>query len=271
MDRTIAYYVGFFLKIFSATLFLPVAVGKIYGESFVQLESFIFAAFISIVLGYLLQAFGEPKKPDAIEGMIAATVGWVLAVAIGGIPFMLMLEFSFPAAFFEAMSAFSTTGMSQIKDIGSLPRSLLFWRVFAQWIGGLGILTFFVTVVVEAGGAATALLSAEANKTDSGSIRPSLFTALKSLWYVYIVVTSLMAVILYGLGMSFFNAMLYALATMPTGGLASTAGGIAAFHSWKIEAVVTVFMVAGGTNFLLLYRLIVGDVRSLLSLSAPIW
>ncbi|MDY6771662.1 MAG: TrkH family potassium uptake protein [Candidatus Nanohaloarchaea archaeon] len=263
MDRVISYYVGLFLKIFSVLLLLPVAVGKYFGESFVQMESFIIAAFISIVVGYLLTTYGERRRPDAIEGMFAATLGWIIAVAIGAYPFMSVLGWGFPDAFFEAMAGFSTTGMSVMQSFQGVPTSLLFWRTFMQWVGGLGILTFFVTVVVEAGGAATSLISAEANKTDAGTIRPSLFNAIKTLWYIYIVFTSLETVFLYLLDVPFFDAVMYAMATMPTGGFTHTAGGIAAYNSLAIEGVVAVFMLAGGTNFLLLYRLLQGDIRSL--------
>ncbi len=265
MDRVISYYVGLFLRVFSVLLLVPVAVGKVFGESFVQLESFIFASFFSIVLGYLLGHVGEQRKPDAIEGMIAATIGWVIAVGLGAYPFMSILGWGFPSAFFEAMSGFSTTGISVMVSFEGVQTSLLFWRTFMQWVGGLGILTFFVAVVVEAGGAATSLLSAEGNKTDSGSIRPSVFTAIKTLWYIYITFTLLETVLLYLLEMSFFDAFMYSMATMPTGGLSHTAGGIAGFDSLAIEAVVFVFMLAGGTNFLLLYRLMQGNIKALVT------
>jgi trk system potassium uptake protein TrkH len=265
MDKVISYYVGLFLRVFSVLLLVPVAVGKFFGESFVQLESFIFASFFSIVLGYVLGHVGEQRKPDAIEGMIAATVGWVIAVALGAYPFMSVLGWGFPSAFFEAMSGFSTTGMSVMVSVEGIQTSLLFWRTFMQWVGGLGILTFFVAVVVEAGGAATSLLSAEANKTDSGSVRPSVFTAIKTLWYIYITFTLLETVLLYLLELSFFDALMYSMATMPTGGLSHTAGGIAGFESMAVEAVVFVFMLAGGTNFLLLYRLMQGNIKALVT------
>lgn len=263
MNRTVPYYVGLFLKIFTVVLLFPVFVGKLYGESFVRLEGFIFSAFIAIVLAELCSRIGEQGKPDAVEGMMAALIGWLIAVGLGGVPLMTVLDWSFINAFFEAMSAMTTTGMSLLQNFEGVPKSLLFWRAFMQWIGGLGILTFFVAVVVEAGGAATALVSAESNKTGSGSIRPSLMNAVKSLWYIYIVFTALEVVALYAVGMDFFNSLLYSLTTMPTGGFANSAGGIAAFNSVAIESVITVFMVIGGTNFLLLYSLMKGNVRAL--------
>lgn len=263
MNRTVSYYVGLFLRIYAAVLLSPVFLGKLYGESFVQLEGFIFSAFIAIVLAYGFGRIGRKRKPTAVEGMMAALVGWLIAVGLGAIPFMTVLGWGFVNAFFESMSGLTTTGMSLMTSFEGVPKSLLFWRAFMQWIGGLGILTFFVTVVVEAGGAATALISAESNKTGSGSIRPSLMNAVKSLWYVYIVFTVMELVLLYVAGMDMFNAGMYSLVTMPSGGFASSAGGIAGFNSVAIESIVTVFMIASGTNFLLLYALLKGNVREL--------
>ena len=264
MRRVVSYYVGLFLKIFSALLILPVIVGKYYGESFIRLEGFIMAAFLSISLGMML-SFGKKRRPDAVEGMMAATVGWIAAVSIGSIPFMYTLNWGFVNAFFEAMNGFSTTGMTIIRSVEGLPRSLIFWRAFIQWIGGLGILTFFVTVIVEAGGAAKSLVFGEANKTDSGSIRPSLFNSIKSLWYVYIVFTLLELVLLKFAGLSVFDSLTYALTTMPTGGFANTVGGVAGFESLAVEVIIFFFMIAGGTNFLLLYRILQGNIRELFS------
>lgn len=258
MDKIVAYYLGLFLKIYSVFLLVPVAVGRYFGESFVQMEPFIYSAFISIILGYTLDFWGEKKEPDAIEGMLAATIGWIAAVAIGALPFMAMLQIGFVDAFFELMAGFTTTGMSLLQNPGAMTQSLSFWRGFSQWIGGLGMLTFFVAVIIEAGGVAQSLLFAESDKTDAGTIRPSPINAIKSLWYVYISFTALEATILYLLDLSVFDAVMYAFQTLPTGGFSHTAGGIAAFNSLAIEATFTVFMFIGGTNFLLLYLLLKG-------------
>lgn len=264
MDKIVSYYLGLFLKIYSVFLLVPVAVGRYYGESFVQMEPFIYSAFISIVLGYTLGFWGDKREPDAIEGMVAATIGWIVAVAIGALPVMFMLGLDPITSFFEMMAGFTTTGMSIIPNPGQIPRSLAFWRGFSQWFGGLGMLTFFVAVVIEAGGVAQSLLYAEADKTDAGTIRPSPINAIKTLWYVYIVFTALQASILYLFDLSVFDAVMYAFQTMPTGGFSHTPGGIAAFDSLAIDATFTVFMFFGGTNFLLLYLLMNGRPRAML-------
>ncbi|MDY6765831.1 MAG: potassium transporter TrkG, partial [Candidatus Nanohaloarchaea archaeon] len=134
------YYTGVFLRIFSALLLVPVVVGKYYGESFVQLESFLIASFTAITLGWALSKAGKEARPEPVEAMATATVSWLLAVGLAAIPLATVAEVSFLNAYFEAMSGMTTTGMSIVSP-ANLPRSLLFWRSFMQWVGGLGILT----------------------------------------------------------------------------------------------------------------------------------
>ncbi|MDY6773786.1 MAG: potassium transporter TrkG [Candidatus Nanohaloarchaea archaeon] len=253
------YYTGVFLKIFSAFVLVPVAVGKFYGESFVQLEPFILASFTAIVLGWGLTRVGEEKKPEAMEAMVTATVAWLLAVGIGAIPIQAVTGLPFLDAYFETMSAMTTTGMTVFSTL-DLPRSLLFWRSFMQWIGGLGVLTFFVTVLVESGGVARKLIATESNKMSGGNIRPSLFNAVKSLWYVYLFLTVVESLLLYYFGFPSFHAITYSLTTIPTGGF-STLSNIQAFMNPGVRATLTLFMFLGGTNFLLIYSVMRGNLR----------
>lgn len=255
------HYTGIFLRIFSAILLVPVVVGKYYGESFVQLEPFLLASFTAIVLGSLLSRVGREEKPKAVEAMVTATAAWLLAVGLGAIPFEGVAGVSFIDAYFEAMSGLTTTGMSILPSL-DLPRSLLFWRAFMQWVGGLGILTFFVVVLVESGGVARKLVQTEANKMSGGSIHASLFNSIKSLWYVYGVLTLVNALLLYYFGFPEFHAVTHAMAAIPTGGF-STLPDLAPLMNPGAKATLTLFMFLGGTNFLLIYSVMRGNVRRL--------
>ncbi len=258
----VTYYVGLFLRIFSVLLLVPVAVGRYYGESFVVMEPFLIASFLAIVFGSLLTRVGADHRPETVEAMAIATFAWILAVGLGAIPVYTIADVSIVDAYFDAMAGFTTTGMDIIPAavLAELPYSLLFWRVFMQWIGGLGILTFFVMVLSESGGVASKLVSQEANKTDSGVIRPSLFNAIKSMWYVYIVLTIIQAILLYMLAVPAFHAVGHAMATLPTGGFTTTGDFAGMMGGGGTQAVLTVFMFLGATNFLLIYALFQGDI-----------
>lgn len=256
------HYTGLFLKIFSALLLVPVAVGKYYGESFVILEPFLIASFISIVLGWFLGKIGEEKRPTSVEAMVTATFSWVLAVGIGALPIMTLADVSFIDAYFESMAGLTTTGMT-ILQTTDLPHSILFWRTFIQWIGGLGILTFFAAVLIGSGGVARKLVSTEANKASGGSIRPSLYNSVKAMAYVYILLTVLQSLLLYLFDFPAFHAVTHSLATLPTGGF-STVAHLERYMTPGVEATFIVFMFLGGTNFLLLYALLKGEVKRII-------
>ncbi len=267
--NVIFHHVGLFLRIFSALLLVPLGVGKYYGETFTAMEPFLLSALLAIALSIVLEWMGREDKLDVVETMAVAAGAWFLAVGLGAIPIYMIVNgvpgVSMPIidAWFDAMSGFTTTGMI-VLPTHDLPHSLLFWRVFMQWIGGLGILTFFVMVLAESGGVASKLVATEANKTESGVIRPSLFNAIKSMWYVYIVLTIVQALLLTLFDVPSFHAIGHAMATLPTGGF-STTGDFVAMMGPGARAVFTFFMFIGGTNFLLLYSLFQGNIRRMIN------
>lgn len=124
-----------------------------------------------------------------------------------------------------------------------------------QWVGGLGVLTFFIAVIRESGGISRKLFSAETHKTDPGSIRPSLKKSIIELWKVYIFITGFMIASYSLLGMSFFNAVAHSFSAISTGGFSTTGASIGAFGQ-NIQIITILFMFLGGVNFVLLYKVL---------------
>jgi len=252
---------GNFLQIYSLLLIFPVVVGLMYGESIFNLSVFLFASVFSLITGSLMSYLGDSGDPSVREAIVATVAGWVLAVLIGAIP--ILPHTSLVNAVFEAMAGLTTTGISIFLEPSNLPNSVLFWRSFMQWIGGLGILTFFIAVIRESGGISQRLFSAEAHKTDAGSIRPSLMKSIVDLWRVYGFVTSLIFVTYVSLGMNLFNAVNHSFTVLSTGGFSTTSQSLAAFNP-AIQAATVLFMFTGGVNFVLLYMLLKADWRTVL-------
>lgn len=132
-----------------------------------------------------------------------------------------------------------------------------------QWIGGLGILTFFVAVIRESGGATRRLYSAESHKTDSGSIRPSLTKSIADLWKVYIFITAVFTAVYVLLGMPTFDSLLHSFSGISTGGFSTISESIAGFNSVHIELATILLMFLGGMNFVLIYRFLKTDYKSM--------
>ncbi|MFB6191204.1 MAG: TrkH family potassium uptake protein [Candidatus Nanohaloarchaea archaeon] len=253
-------FVGRFLQIFSVTLALPLLIAIYYSESLLVSSGFIMASLSAMVLGYAVKMAGDTHDPTTEEAMFATVLGWTLAIGFGAIP--LMVHMNIFDAFFESAAGLTTTGISMFLAPEKLPRSILFWRSFMQWIGGLGILTFFIAVIRESGGVSRRLFSAEAHKTDSGSIRPSLTKSIIALAKVYGFLTTVIVVVYMMLGVSPFNAVLHSFSAISTGGFSTMAASIGGF-SVPVQAATVAFMFIGGVNFVLLYRVLKADVSAL--------
>ncbi len=254
--------IGSFLKIYSLVLLVPFFVGIYFMDSVLTVAGFGLASVVSLGLGLGLS--GSEEKPTVSEAMFATVLGWVLAIILGAIPFMNHVPMI--DAIFESSAGLTTTGISLVLEPSNLPQSLLFWRGFSQWIGGLGILTFFIAVVRESGGVTRRLYSAESHKTDSGSIRPSLKKSIVDLWKVYGVMTVLFGLIYLGLGMSIFDSIMHVFSGISTGGFSTQAASIGGF-SLGVQLATIPLMLLGGVNFVLLFKLLKADIRPLLGSS----
>lgn len=254
--------IGSFMQIFGFLLVVPVFIGWYYDETLYMLSGFLMSAFVCTVLGAVLQRLGKPGSPEVGEAVFSTVLGWFLAICFGAIPF-LVFNVGMVDAVFEASAGLTTTGISMFSEPQNLSKSMLFWRSFMQWIGGLGILTFFIAVIRESGGVARRLYSAEAHKTDSGSIRPSLEKSIVDLWKVYIFITVLFTVIYTALGMTVFESVLHAFSGISTGGFSTLAASLGGF-SQAVQMATVPLMFLGGVNFVLLYRLLRADYKPIL-------
>ena len=256
----LAGILGRFLQIYSVLIFLPALLTLVYPEKALNFYLFTGTSLLSFTAGTVMTHFGSTGDPSIGEAMILTLAGWIFAVFLGAIPLTEYLPIV--DALFEAASGLTTTGISMFAAPENLPHSILFWRSFMQWIGGLGILTFFIAVVKQSGGIAQRLFSAEAHKTDPGSIRPSLKKSVTDLWRVYGFLTTTLIGLFVALKMPVFEATIHAFSTLSTGGF-STQGASFAGYTPEIQAVATLFMVIGGINFVIMYRVLRSDYRPL--------
>jgi trk system potassium uptake protein TrkH len=200
--------------------------------------------------------------------MLICVVGWLLVSAIGALPFVLTLGASGINAFFEAMSGFTTTGITVFSGLDAMPRSILFWRALTQWVGGIGILSFFLIVTFRAGGAHH-MFGAESHKISSVRPAPGLYNTLRIIWAIYAAFTILAAVTLTLEKMPIFDAICHALTALSTGGFSPHDSSIGFYRltghpNYRlIEYTLTFFMMLGGMSFLVHYRILTKDLKTL--------
>lgn len=250
--RVVTGLTGRFLQILAGVLAVPIPFAFAVGEGVSVWAGFAVASVSALVIGWLMSR-AEVESPEADEAMYVTVLGWTLAVLFGAVPFL--PELSLVNAVFEAASGFTTTGMSMVGNPGSLSQTLLFWRGFMQWVGGVGVLTFFVFVIKRSGGVTKRLYSAEANKTDAKSLHPSLKRSIGALVVAYIALSTLFATTYFGLGMEPLNAVIYSFSTISTGGFETSAAGMAGF-SPEIQGVTVFFMLFSAANLILVYLIL---------------
>ena len=268
----IAHFIGNLLSIFGPILLLPLVVVVIYwgqkGDGWITVFAFVIPASISFALGLILRNAFKPKTLGPTGAMLICGVSWLLVSALGALPFVLGMHSNYLDAYFEAMSGFTTTGITVFSGLDELPRSILFWRALTQWLGGIGILSFFLAITFRAGGAHH-IFGAESHKISSGRPVPGLFHTVKILWGIYALFTIMAMGILALEKMPVFDAVCHALTALSTGGFSPHDSSIEYYrlighpHYRLIEYTLTFIMMLGGINFLVHYRVLTRDVKAL--------
>lgn len=140
--RMIAYSIGRILIMIAATLAVPMVLSVFYGEGLVK--TYLIPIMISLVLGAAASLKAPENKSFFVrEGMVIVGVSWILISVIGALPFFISGQIpNFIDAFFETVSGFTTTGSTILTDVEVMSKSLLFWRSFTHWLGGMGVLAF---------------------------------------------------------------------------------------------------------------------------------
>ncbi|MFV0338704.1 MAG: TrkH family potassium uptake protein [Chthoniobacterales bacterium] len=213
------------------------------------------SAGITVFFAGILLYIGRGSGREVLrkEAIAIVGLGWLLSALAGSIPFMLCEPgLSFSAAFFESASGFTTTGSSVITDLSAFPGDIILWRSTTQWLGGMGILVLFVALLTMLGVGSKALFQNESSAQLSTSFYTKIQHTALSLWKIYLLLTALCTLGLVILGLSFSDALMYTFATMSTGGFAPTSAGVAGIDNFLVYLWITLFMIFGGTNFILL-------------------
>jgi trk system potassium uptake protein TrkH len=265
------HFLGYLLETLGAVFLLPLVVVFIYwktsGDGWTTVIAFALPSVLSFVAGRRLRKVFRAEPPDTTGSMLICTLGWLIASAFGALPFVIGVRLGYLNAYFEAISGFTTTGFTVLSGLDTLPRSILFWRALTQWVGGIGILSFFLAITFRGTGAHH-VFGAESHKIASTRPVPGIFNTLKILWGIYGAFTLIGAVVLALEQVPVFDAVCHALTTLSTGGFSPHDASIAHYaltghpHHKLIEYTLTLMMMVGAINFLIHYRVLTGNVRA---------
>jgi trk system potassium uptake protein TrkH len=176
----------------------------------------------------------------------------------GALPFFIGSDISFVDAFFDSISGVTTTGASILINVEAVPKGLLFWRSFIQWLGGMGIIVLSVAILPFLGVGGMQLYKAEVPTPVPDKLRPRIRDTAMVLWKVYALFSLVEVVLLVLGGMSIFDALCHTFTTMPTGGFSTKNASIGHYDSAYFDIVIIVFMVLAGINFSLHFQMLRG-------------
>lgn len=255
--------IGSILRVEAGLLLIPFLVSLIYQENLYL--AYILPIVLLIILSFLFKMKKtESTKIYAKEGFVIVGLSWILISLFGSLPFIISGEIpGFFDAFFETVSGFTTTGASILNDVESLSRSLLFWRSFSHWIGGMGILVFVLAILPNTDARSIYIMQAESPGPQSGKLVSKIRITARILYLIYIILT-LILIILLSFKIPFFDSACNGLATAGTGGFAIKNTSIGYYNSVYVDVVLTVFMVLFAINFNLFYFLLIGNIKSVL-------
>ena len=262
--RMIKYVLGWILLFETMFLAVPLITSIIYTE--VAFFYFLITMAITATIGFLL-LIKKPKSKTIYsrEGVVIVAASWIVLSLFGALPFYLSGAIpSFIDALFETASGFTTTGASILLSVEDLPRSLLMWRSFTHWVGGMGVLVFIMAFLPLGGAYNMHIMKAESPGPSVSKLVPRVRTTALILYCIYIALTVIQFICLLVAGMSVFDAINTSFATAGTGGFSIKNNGMLGY-SPAIQIVVTVFMLVFSINFNSYYLLLRGKIKDALN------
>ncbi len=260
----------------------PMFISLIYNEGIKNVLAYLIPICALAILGFLIQRLKpERKSLYQKEGFALVALVWIVMTLFGAIPFVVTGDVpNYIDACFEIMSGFTTTGASIITDVTVISHSILFWRSFSHWIGGMGILVFVLIFIPESDdGSSMHLLRAESPGPKVGKIASKMKVTTRILYLIYLCLTALEVIILLCVpiidnaalvadgyasyeGNKLFFALLASFGSAGTGGFGFIPCSFQYFTP-AAQYIVSVFLIIFGCNFALYYLILLGKIKDI--------
>ena len=244
--------------IVTCALLVNALIAIIYAEN---ITPFIYSALISLFIGIVFFLLTKKTAEDITlhrkDAYVTVTVSWLYISLIGSLPYL--FSGAIPSsvnALFESVSGFTTTGASILRDIESLPKSILFWRSLTHWIGGIGIIVLVIIVMPSLHIGGYNLFTLESSFQEK--IQPKIKSVGQRLLLIYVLLTAVEIILLMLGKMNLFESACHAFGTVATGGFSPKNTSITDYSPY-IQYVIMVFMFLAGTNFIIHYYLLKKD------------
>ncbi len=260
--KAVGFYIGHVLRLLAAMM-LPALLIAVFLHEENTVSAFAVSMGITLAVGCLLLLLKRPREGGVrpAEGFITVSLCWILISLFGCLPFYISGYIpGFIDCVFETVSGFTTTGATILTNVEALPKSLLYWRSFTHWIGGMGVLVFMLAIIplAKGNGESMHLLRAESPGPVVGKLTAKMKDSTRVLYLIYIALTVLFFLLLLAGGMPVFDSVVNAFATAGTGGFAIKNASYAAYSSHYLQFITALFMMLFGVNFNIYYFILIG-------------
>ena len=243
------------LYIFGFLLLVPLSIALATAE-YVEALAFGLGAALLIPSLFFVRRRFTASGVTPYHAAVALALTWLALSMLSAIPF---IAHGLPwlDALFESFSAWTDTGLTMIPQPETLSRALGFFRVLMQWVSGLGVVMFMLSLRGPTPRAAHSLFQAEGRFED---FTPNLWEVGRTIVLIYLGYTVAGAILLWIMGVPPFDALAHAITSLSTGGFSTNSVGVGGYGAWP-SLVAMVLMLCGGISFGSHQALLSGDLR----------
>jgi trk system potassium uptake protein TrkH len=214
-----------------------------------------------LVLGYFISHLPHKDlEPSSSITLAAVSLSWLAIALIGALPFVFGLHMSYLDSVFEAMSGWTGTGFTMVSSLDTTPKTLLFWRSFTQWIGGIGIIAFGISLRRKTRVSLFRLYRAEGREDELVSATTS---SSRRMWMIYLVLTFAFTGLVMLVGIPLWDALNLVMVAIATGGFTLHPGGLGYYNNPFLEILLIPVMIAGAIPFKFFFLMYHGKVRDM--------
>jgi len=257
----IAHDMGAIFEFLGLITLLPFLVVVVFGEW----DMFLPMVSVPLTFGLLgLLISHIPRKeyvPQLSVALTAVALIWVAVALIGSFPFVLGMHMSWTDSIFESMSGWTGTGFSVIDNLDTTPKTLLFWRSFMQWLGGIGVIAFGIAMLSRSGLTQHQLYRAEGRSED---LMPNVVSTGRRMWVIYVFLTVVFTGMVMFAGIPLWDALNLVMVSLATGGFSLHNAGVSYYDNALLEILLIPVMLAGALPFKLYFLIYRGKIRPFL-------
>jgi trk system potassium uptake protein TrkH len=256
----IIHDVGVIFQFLGFASLVPFVVLVIFGEWSLLLPM-ASAPLVFICMGKIITLMpGRDAEPPLSVALVAVAISWFAIALVGALPFVFGMHMTYIDALFEAMSGWSGTGFTMIASLDTTPKTLLFWRSFMQWIGGIGIIAFGLSVHRTTRVSLFQLFRAEGRPED---MSPNIESTSRRMWRIYLFLTFAFTGLVMLSGIPLWDAANLVMVAIATGGFTLHTTGLAYYNNPLLEVLLIPVMLAGAIPFKVFFLMYHGKIAAM--------